>query len=116
MSTTIGDVMTQTSLAEARDNIVANVARETGVPASEISDPRARGRRAIDARHIAMWVVREVGEQGYEDDEIEVYDLFGTRPRTVDEACWRVYRAPTLLAIAQRLLSEHRPATSLGVG
>src|SRR6202050_5499092 len=43
-------LMTATSLTEARDKILANVARETGVPVSEISDPRARGRRAVDAR------------------------------------------------------------------
>jgi chromosomal replication initiation ATPase DnaA len=108
--------MTTSSLAEARDEIVASVARETGVPASEIGDLRARGRRAVDARHVAMWVMREVGEQGYENDETEVYELFGTRLKTVDEACLRVADTPVLFRVAQRLLSEHRPATSLGVG
>jgi len=108
--------MTATSLTEARDKILASVARETGVPVSEISDPRARGRRAVDARHVAMWVVREVGEQGYEGDETEVYALFGTRLRTIDKACSRVYETPSLRGLAKRLLNEHRPATSLGVG
>jgi hypothetical protein len=108
--------MTATSLAEARDNIVASIERETGISASEIRDTRARGRRAVDARHVAMWVVREVGEQGYEDDETEVYELFGTRLKTIDDACLRVYEAPALRELAQRLLSEHRPAKSLGVG
>jgi chromosomal replication initiation ATPase DnaA len=107
--------MTASSLADARDEIIISVSRETGVFASDIHDPRSRARRVIDARHVAMWVTREVGEQGHEDEETEIHDLFGTRMSTVEEACWHVYRTPTLLELAQRLLSEHRPATSLGV-
>lgn len=106
---------TTTAPAEQlRDTIVAAVSQKTGVPAEEIMSLRQRGRRAARARAVAMWVIREVLEQGDDDDETDADDLFGTRMETFDNACWYCYQTPELLEIAQEILGEHRPPTSLG--